>query len=142
MAEANVANVNQMPCAVYNEETITRAHQLFVKKCLPDFFVAHVEAVKCPGKTPCRWMVAYKFQDVHCQYEGGDFAKRLIRRFDAAKPQGTYIMKPAINLFMNLNDGPRYIINYGVLCDCEYNETYFGEGDDSPFHVSEITVWA
>ncbi|KAJ3646790.1 hypothetical protein Zmor_024362 [Zophobas morio] len=142
MEEANVANVNQMrmPCVVYNQETIGRAHQLFVENSLPEFFVAHVEAVKCLGKTPCRWLVAYKFRDDHREYAGGDFAKRLVRRFDAAKPRGTNIMKPAIHLFMSLNDGLRYMINYGVLYNCEYNETFFGEGDDGPFNVNELPM--
>jgi hypothetical protein len=87
------------------------------------------------------WYLAYKFRDVHRQYEGGRFAKQLVKRFDAGKPQRTNIMKPAVTLRMNPNDGPRYIINYGVLCNCEYNEIpYFGEGDDSPYDVSEISI--
>jgi hypothetical protein len=98
-----------------------------------------VAAQKCPGKTPCRWRVAYKFRDVHRQYEGGHYTKQLVRRLDAAKPQGTNVMKPAISLIMTVDDGPSYVISYGVLCDCEYNEIqYFGNNDDGPFHICEI----
>jgi hypothetical protein len=102
-----------------------------------------VSAQKCPGKTPCRWVVSYKFRDPNRQYEGGLFAKQLVRRFDARQPRGTNLMKPAISLMIPDNDGPCYALTYGVLCECEHIQMpYFGVDDDAPVHINEINVGA
>ncbi|RZC37364.1 hypothetical protein BDFB_009291, partial [Asbolus verrucosus] len=127
-------------CKPHALDTIIRATHIFEKRCLPEFFVASVEAQKCPGNVPCRWRVTCKYIDPNRQYEGGEYAKRLVRRFDAVKPERTNIMKPAIGLITVVNDGPCYVIHYGVICECVIDEVpYFGSNDDGPiFHISGI----
>jgi hypothetical protein len=140
MAEA----INPMPCVdnEHNMNTLIRAIQIFERRCLPEFVVARVAAQKCPGNTPCRWEVCYKYKNPHQQYEGGEYAKRLVRKFDAVKPERTNIMKPPISLETVINDGPCYKICYGVICECIYDDIpFFSINDDGPFDVSEISSY-
>jgi hypothetical protein len=140
MAEA----ISPMPCVdnEHNMNTLIRAIQIFERRCLPEFVVARVAAQKCPGNTPCRWEVCYKYKNPHQQYEGGEYAKRLVRKFDAVKPERTNIMKPPISLETVINDGPCYKICYGVICECIYDDIpFFGINDDGLFDVSEISSY-
>ncbi|KAJ3662017.1 hypothetical protein Zmor_006385 [Zophobas morio] len=135
-------NLN-IPCVDCNQQTVARVREIFQRICLEEFFVVNVSAQKCPGTTPCRWVVSYKFRDPNRQYEGGQFAKQLVRRFDARKPPGTNLMKPAISLIIPDNDGPCYSFTYGVLCECELIEMpCFGVDDDGPVDISEINIGA
>nr|XP_008201123.1 PREDICTED: uncharacterized protein LOC103315089 [Tribolium castaneum] len=137
MAQGNL----NIPCVDYNQQTVVRAQQMFEENCLEEFFVFNVVAHKCPGQTPCRWIVSYKFRDPNRQYEGGLFAKQIVRRFDARKPRGTNLMKPAISLKICANDGPCYVLIYGVLCECEQIQMpYFGVDDDGPVYIDAINV--
>jgi hypothetical protein len=114
-----------MPCVDNQRDTIIRATQIFEQRCLPEFFVASVEAQKYPGNVPCRWRVTYKYIDPNCQYEGGEYAKRLVRKFDAVKPESTNIMKPAIGLITVINNDPCYVIRYCIICECVSTPLFF-----------------
>ncbi|CAH1378271.1 unnamed protein product, partial [Tenebrio molitor] len=65
-----------------------------------------------------RWRVTYKYIDPNCQYEGGEYAKRLVRKFDTVKPESTNIMKPAIGLITVINNDPCYVLQYCIICEC------------------------
>lgn len=113
----------RLPCpALENKEQVRNILNSKCLKHLPGLTLVRATPRKCPGLHPCRWEVQYRLREHYYDteaYKGGEFAKALLRGFEAYKPDGTDIMEPGIALNI-LEDGPVYVIEYGLTeCGCD-----------------------